>query len=102
MNPEAGKQESKALNNHGSGYNAQVSSIAIFLNKENIAKKIVQTTAHRGYSVFNLSGLFWLASIGQHIGMDLWDYKSHHGSGLQKALDYLLSYTDPRKMHAWP
>ena len=28
------------------------------------------------YSTFNLQGLFELASIGQHMGMDLWNYKA--------------------------
>ena len=124
LNSEAGKQESKARNNHGTGYNAQVSSIAIFLNKANIAKKIVQTASHKliagqikkdgrqplelkrtnawSYSIFNLASLFKLASIGQNLGMDLWNYKSTHGAGLQKALDYLLSYTDPIKARKWP
>jgi Alginate lyase len=123
LNSKAGKQESKAPNNHGTGYNAQVSSIAIFLNKTNIAKKIVQTTAHKliaaqikkdgrqpfelkrtnawSYSVLNLSGLFKLASIGQNLGVDLWNYKSSHGAGLHKALDYLLSHTDPIKGRNW-
>jgi hypothetical protein len=100
LKSKAGKQESKAPNNHGTGYNAQVSSIAIFLNKTDIAKKIVQKTAHKliatqikkdgrqplelkrtnawSYSVLNLSGLFKLASIGQNLGVDLWNYKSSH------------------------
>jgi hypothetical protein len=33
--------------------------------------------------------------------MDLWTYKSHHGAGLQKALDYLLSYTGLIKGCKW-
>jgi hypothetical protein len=42
-----GKQESEDRNNHGTGYSIQVSSIAIFLNKANLAKSSkVQTTAH--------------------------------------------------------
>ena len=120
-----GKQESEDRNNHGTGYSIQVSSIAIFLNKANLAKSSkVQTTAHNliagqikndgrqplelkrtnawSYSIFNLAGLFKLASIGQNLGIDLWNYKSPHGGGLQKALDYLLSYTDPMKTRMQP
>jgi Alginate lyase len=124
LNSEAGRQESKSLNNHGTGYNVQVSSITIFLNKTSIAKKIVQTSADElivaqiekdgrqpfelrrtnslDYSVFNLNGLFKLASIGQHFGIDLWNHKTPKGAGLQKALDYLLPFADPIKMHSWP
>jgi Alginate lyase len=47
--------------------------------------------------LFNLQGLFKLASIGQHVGIDLWDYKTLQGEGrgtseLQTALDYLIPY----------
>lgn len=52
------------------------------------------------YSVFNLLGLFKLASIGQHVGIDLWNYKTPEGAGLQKALDYLLPYANKDK--SWP
>src|SRR5918911_1697661 len=124
LNSEAGRKESEALNNHGTGYNIQVSSIATFLNKTDIAKQILQRTADNlivaqiqedgrqplelkrtnawSYSIFNLASLFKLASIGQNLGVDLWSYKSPHGAGLQKALDYLLSYTDPIKARKWP
>ena len=52
------------------------------------------------YSVFNLLGLFKLASIGQHVGIDLWNYRTPEGAGLQKALDYLLPYAIKDK--SWP
>jgi hypothetical protein len=124
LNSDAGKKESKATNNHETGYNIQVSSIAMFLNKTSIAKKIVQTSADEliaaqikkdgsqpfelrrtnslDYSVFNLNGLFKLASIAQNLGVDLWNYKTPQGAGLQAAVDYLLPFSDPIKMHSWP
>jgi hypothetical protein len=124
LNSDAGKKESKATNNHGTGYNIQVSSIAMFLNKTSLANKILQTTADEliaaqikkdgrqpfelsrtnslDYSVFNLNGLFKLASIAQNLGVDLWNYKTPQGAGLQAALDYLLPFSDPIKMHSWP
>ena len=36
------------------------------------------------YSIFNLLGLFKLASVGQHLGIDLWNYKTSKGAGLQR------------------
>jgi hypothetical protein len=52
------------------------------------------------YSIFNLLGLFKLASIGERLGIDLWNYKTSEGASLQKALDYLLpSILDPQ---IWP
>lgn len=42
------------------------------------------------YSTFNVLGLFRLASIAERLGIDLWNYRTPEGAGLQKALDYLL------------
>lgn len=43
------------------------------------------------YSMYNLLGLFQLASIGDRLGIDLWNYEVH-GAGLKKALDFTLPY----------
>jgi hypothetical protein len=37
-------------------------------------------------------GLFNLAKVGGNIGIDLWNYDTPEGSGLKKALDYLLPF----------
>jgi hypothetical protein len=118
-----GKQEQLRLDNHGTWYDVQVSSIALYLNKTDIAKSIIQgITVHElipkqiepdgrqpleltrthslDYSIFNLLGLFKLADLGQHLGIDIWDYKTPQGAGLQKALDYLLPYI--LKKQRWP
>ena len=42
------------------------------------------------YSTFNVLGLFRLATLGEYLGIDLWNYKTLEGVGLQEALDYLL------------
>jgi Alginate lyase len=123
LNSMHGKQEQLRLDNHGTWYAVQVSSIALFLNKTDISKSTVQgTILHRliptqiepdgrqpleltrthslDYSIFNLLGLFKLADLAQHLGIDLWNYKTTQGAGLQKALDYLLPYI--LKKQGWP
>jgi hypothetical protein len=114
LNSDAGKEESKRLNNHGTWYDVQVSSIALFLNKTELTRDILkhnidkliaakikadgsqrfelQRRTSLNYHMFNLLGFFYLAKIGDNIGVDLWNYETHKGSGLQKALDYLLPY----------
>ena len=52
------------------------------------------------YHIFNLLGLFNLAKVGENIDIDLWNYRSPEGSGLQKGLDYLLPYALGKE--AWP
>jgi hypothetical protein len=133
LNSDVGKEESQKINNHGTYYDVQVSSFALFLNKTDVTESILKAVTQEltpvtlvstpkeiavkiqpdgrqpfelarpkslAYSVFNLLGLFKLASIGQHVGIDLWNYKTPEGAGLQKALDYLLPYVIKDK--SWP
>jgi hypothetical protein len=114
-------KESKEFNNHGMWYDVQASSISL-LNKTEITRDILEIKfekliaekiqpngsqpfeMHRhtslDYQIFNLLGLFNLAKVSENIDIDLWNYRSPEGSGLQKGLDYLLPYAlgkDP-----WP
>ena len=106
-----GRAEAAAKNNHGSFYDTQVASIALFLGDDAVAKSTIEAAAHKridlqimpdgeqplelartksfSYSVFNLTALFDLARLGDHVGVDLWSYD--HGR-LRTALDYLLPY----------
>jgi hypothetical protein len=109
-----GKKESKELNNHGTWFDVQASSIAMFLNRTEIARNILENNINKlisekirsdgaqpfelerhtslNYHIFNLLGFFNLAKVGDDIGIDLWNYETPEGSGLKKALDYLLPY----------
>jgi len=122
LNSDAGKKESKRLNNHGTWYDVQASSIALFLNKTEISRDILKKNINKliaakiqpdglqpfesqrskslDYHIFDLLGFFNLAKIGDNIGIDLWNYKTPKGSGLQMALDYLLPYALGKEK--WP
>jgi hypothetical protein len=121
LNSDAGKEERNRLNNHGTWYNVQASSIAFFLNKTEITRDIVKHSINQlaakirpdgsqpfelqrrtslNYHIINLLGLFNQAKIADRIGIDIWDYKTAEGSGLQNALDYLLPYA--LKKEIWP
>lgn len=98
----------------GTWYGVQASSISLFLNKTEITRNILENKfekliaekiqpngsqpfeMHRhtslDYHIFNLLGPFNLAKVGENIDIDLWNYRSPEGSGLQKGLDYLLPY----------
>jgi len=109
-----GKDESKAKNNHGSWYDYQVASIALFLDKTDMAKKyleevkskriavqikpdgtepfeLVRTTSWH-YSVFNIEALCNLAKLGDKVGVNLWNYESPEGGSIRKALDFVLPF----------
>jgi hypothetical protein len=126
-------EERYKINNHGTYYDVQISSIALFLNKTSITKSVLNAATNEltpasfvsapqaiavriqpdgrqpfelarsnslDYSMFNLLGLFKLATVGEHIGIDLWNYTTTEGAGLKKALDYLLPYATKNK--SWP
>jgi hypothetical protein len=113
-----GLGEEKKHNNHGTWYDAQVVSLALFTGQNDLARAILEQVKTRridkqiqpdgtqplelartksiGYSVMNLDGFFRLATMGEKIGIDLWHYESSDGRGIRKALDFLASYADPK------
>jgi hypothetical protein len=116
-----GKAEAKALNNHGSWYAVQVAAIALFLDNKNVAIQVLQGIPSRiaqqiepdgrqplelastkpwNYSVFNLQALFRLATLGEQVGIDLWNFRTPDGRSLRVALDYLAPFAlDKSKWH---
>lgn len=119
---EHGKKEKVRLNNHGTWYDVQIVSIALFtgnqllacktLEKESIARIEAQVaengmqplevarTRSLHYSIFNVRAYFALATMGERLGLDLWNYKNKKGSGIQEALDYLIPYIG--RQEKWP
>jgi hypothetical protein len=117
-----GKDEAAAQNNHGSYYDVQVTTFALFVGDTEFAKEVLSDartkrigvqvqadgeqplelvrTKSLGYSTMNLSGLFELARLGDAAGVDLWTYESPQGGSIRKALDYLVPYVDGEKK--WP
>jgi hypothetical protein len=109
-----GRTEAKAQNNHGSWYDVQIASYALFIGNNDLARKILngfsteriakqvepdgrqaqelERTQAWSYSLFNLEALFDAASIADPFGIDLWSYKSRDKRGIRKALDWLLPF----------
>ncbi|HZR41119.1 MAG TPA: alginate lyase family protein [Ktedonobacteraceae bacterium] len=107
-----GREEAAARNNHGSWYDVLAASIALFVNKTEIARNIVEASKARRidrhiqadgsqpyeltrtrswhYSVFNLQALLILSGLGDYVGVDLRNYATPEGANLRTALDYLL------------
>lgn len=119
---EHGLDESEAHNNHGTWYDVQVASFALFIGRETLAGQIIEEskgkriaiqiqpdgsqpfelarTRSLSYSAMNLKGLFTLASLGEKVNIDLWHYEIPDGRSIRKALDFLQPYTDPQQ--EWP
>jgi hypothetical protein len=117
-----GKAEAATLNNHGTHYDVQVVSLALFVGKNDVAKGVLEVARERriakhiepdgsqpqelrrtkawSYSVMNLRGLLQLARLGDHVGVDLWGYETADQRSLKKALDYLVPYATGAR--EWP
>ncbi|MDP3070646.1 MAG: alginate lyase family protein [Opitutaceae bacterium] len=114
--------EAAAQNNHGSWFAAQVAHLALVLGRTADAKKIVETvradriprqiepdgsqphelrrTRSLNYVLFNLEALTLLARLGDHVGVDLWQFSTPDGRSLRAALRVAAPYVDPAKV--WP
>jgi hypothetical protein len=116
-----GREEEAATNNHGTWYDAQIVCLALAVGRGDLAKKTLdaakskriaaqiqpdgsqprelERTKSFGYSTMNLRAFFELATLGDRVGVDLWNYQTKDGRGIRKALDYMAPYMDASK--AW-
>jgi hypothetical protein len=117
-----GQDEASERNNHGTWYDAQVASIAMFIGERELARQIVEDakvkrigrciepdgrqpeelerTKGLHYSAFNLSAMSVLGRIGEQVDVDLWNYQSADGRSMRRALDFMMPYLAGEK--EWP
>lgn len=124
LNSEHGKGEAKQHNNHGTWYDVQVAALALFTRQEDVARQALlrsrdqrlsqhiepdgrqphelARTRSWSYSVMNLQSFFTLATLGEKVGVDIWNHTTPDGRSVTRALDFLVTFADPRNPVAWP
>jgi hypothetical protein len=119
-----GLGEEAASNNHGTFYDVQAVSLALFIDNTNYARaKLLQARQKRiaaqiepdggmprelartlsfNYSVFNLRAEMDLADLGRNAGVDLWHYQTPDGRGILPAAEFLAAYANPQRKWPYP
>ena len=119
-----GKDERSERNNHGTLYDMQVASIALYVGDSAIAREVLINSARARvdsqiapdgsqplelartrpihYSLFNLDAFTQLAEMGRHVGSDLWHYRGRNGGSIEGALRFIAPYASRVKTWSKP
>lgn len=117
-----GKTAARARNNIGTWFDVQTVGVALFVGRDDIARDILRTrgpqriaaqiepdgrqprelarTRPSGYSAMNLRAFLSLARLGDHVRVDLWNYRTDDGRSIRAALGYLVPFADDSQQ--WP
>ena len=114
LTSKVAKEEREAKNNHGTAYDVQVVRYALFVGREDIAKKTIEEFAARrlftqiepdgaqpfelerttalGYSTFNLTHILDMCFMAKTMNIDVYNSKSADGRNITTAFDFIAKY----------
>ena len=114
MTSPIGNEEYTAKNNHGTAFDVQATRYALFVGKDDIARKycndfaalrlftqiepdgsqpmeLARTTA-LGYSTFNLTHILDMCHLAKSLNIDIYHASSTDGRSISKALEFLSQF----------
>lgn len=116
---KAAQNERAAKNNHGTWFDAQLASCALFVDDNKTARDTLTTaklqriaaqldpdgqqprelarTKGLDYCRFNLEAFFALATLGKHVEVDLWSYRGDKFQSIRQALDWVSPFATGEK-----
>jgi hypothetical protein len=113
-----GTDEIDAPNNHGTWYDAQRISYALYTGQIESAKSIANNLIQRldkqmtdegsfpkelertialHYSTFNLYAFFVASELAENLGVDIWNVQTPSSKSIQKGFDYLYPFLTQKK-----
>jgi Alginate lyase len=109
-----GKGEDNAKNNHGTWYDVQVVTFALFLNDQNTARRVCEAAKTRRiatqiepdgsmpleirransfhYSIYNVRAMTQLSDLTKRVDVDLWHFQTADHRGVRTAVDFLMPF----------
>src|SRR5579871_2599810 len=109
-----GKGEDNAKNNHGSWYDVQVVTFALFLGDRETARRVCEAAKTRRiapqiepdgrmpletrransfhYSIYDVRALTELADLAKRVDVDLWHFETADHRSVRGAVDYLMPF----------
>lgn len=118
-NHQYGQDERNWSNNHGTSYDLQVTTLALFTGNIELAKMVLNDVPYRricsqiepdgkqplelrrtrsyNYTVGNLGHFVNLAILGNKVGIDIFNYAGSEGQSIKQAVDFLKPYIKGNK-----
>src|SRR6185312_13971606 len=117
-----GKGEDNAKNNHGTWYDVQVVTFALFLSDRETARRVCEAAKTRRiatqiepdgsmpleirransfhYSIYNVRAMTQLADLARRADVDLWQFETADHRGVRRAVDFLMPFATGEEK--WP
>ena len=112
LQSEKGRDERAMANNHGTWFDVTAACLALRVGRVDLARDLLaedvprrltgqleadgrqprelERTLSLNYSLMNLSGFFSLATLGEAVGQDWWNWLDDEGRGIRPAFSWLV------------